>query len=85
LLWSEVAQTFERQLGIPRSFLKPYLEEVLSQVMEGREDIHVGAFGRKDFETIRSHLESLNDFPQLKNTYNQFYESYKDRSPDEPT
>jgi len=84
MLWSEVAQAFEKQLGIPRSFLKPYLEEILNQVMESREDIHVGAFGRKDFETIQSHLESLNDFPQLKNTYNQFYESYKDRSPDEP-
>lgn len=77
LLWENIFQTLESQLKIPRQFFLPYLEQVLRQVTEKRTDLKSGPFGRGDQKTIEAHLVSLKRFPELKETYTHFYETFK--------
>lgn len=85
LLWEEAFQVLESQLKIPRQFFLPFLEQVLFQVIEGKTDLKAGPFGRGDQKTIHSHLSSLTQFPELKDSYTHFYESFKRRSENELT
>lgn len=78
LLWEKVFRDFEEKLGLPSSVTKPYLQQVLQNLLQTPVGTSVltGPLVRGDRETIQRHLHVLNGDPYA-NVYRAFVEAYQ--------
>lgn len=62
LLWQHAFAAFEERLGLPRSALHPYLEQVASNLVRSASPL-TGPLARGDHRTIERHLAALEGDP----------------------
>lgn len=72
LLWAEVLKEFEH-LKIPAGALRPYLEQILTNVLQDKERALSGPLQRGDIQTVRRNLDSLKGH-RIKSIYQAFLE-----------
>lgn len=63
LLWSKAFEVFERDLGLPRDVLAPYLVRSLENTLESGGKALTGPLARGDRGTVRNNLAALGDDP----------------------
>jgi len=86
LLWTEVFSRFERDLGLSRDLLAPFLFRTLGNILAAGEEALTGPLVRGDTATLRSHRAALANTPlsPIYGAFEEFYEkSFKHASPDE--
>ncbi len=81
LLWAEVFNRFERELGLSRDLLAPFLFRTLANVIASGEEALTGPLVRGDAPTIRRHRSALAGTP-LSPVYGAFEEFFKTRGID---
>ncbi len=70
LLWQHAFAAFEERLGLPRSALQPYLEQVASNLVRSASPL-TGPLARGDHRTVDRHLAALEGDP-----FHAVYESF---------
>jgi predicted short-subunit dehydrogenase-like oxidoreductase (DUF2520 family) len=78
LLWADAFERFERDLGLPRDLLAPYLFRTLANVISRGESALTGPLVRGDRDTIRAHHRALEGTP-LEPLYSAFEDFVADR------
>ncbi len=81
LLWADVFERFERELGLSRNLLAPFLFRTLANVLASGDDALTGPLVRGDLPTIKNHREALAGTP-LSPIYGAFEEFFKSRGSD---
>jgi hypothetical protein len=79
LLWAEVFTRFEKELGLPRDLLAPFLFRTLANVLESGDDALTGPLVRGDTATIKKHHAVLAETP-LSPIYEAFETFFAARS-----
>lgn len=74
ILWNHVFSRLERDLGLPRELMRPFLEKALANSLELSEKSLTGPFVRNDVSTIEAHLLALK--PEERELYKSFYRFY---------
>jgi hypothetical protein len=69
LLWSLIENEFEK-LGLPRTALAPYLQQVCQNQLQGQPGRWTGPWYRQDNKTIEAHHKALLNTP-LQNLYKE--------------
>jgi predicted short-subunit dehydrogenase-like oxidoreductase (DUF2520 family) len=72
LLWVQLFQPFERNLGLSHEILKPMLGKILSNTFEQREQALAGPHRRGDWQTLEMHDQALDSFPHLQCIYDHW-------------
>ncbi len=63
LLWAEIFERFENDLGLPREILAPFLFQSLTNVVRSGDQAITGPLIRGDQATIRAHQTALGSSP----------------------
>lgn len=71
LLWSKAFEVFERDLGLPRDVLVPYLARTLENSLESGGKALTGPLVRGDVGTVQQNLAALGNDP-FANIYRAF-------------
>lgn len=72
LVWKQIGDTFESQLGLPRKLLEPFLHQVVVNATHSANNSFTGPVARQDWGTVQSHLNSLNRSPELLQAYRNY-------------
>jgi 2-dehydropantoate 2-reductase len=78
LLWAEVFERFENELGLSRDLLAPFLFRTLGNVISSGDDALTGPLVRGDHATLKSHRVALAGTP-LSPIYSAFEEFFQSR------
>ena len=78
LLWADVFSRFERDLGLSRELLAPFLFRTLLNSLEFGESAITGPLVRGDSETVRLHRSTLSG-TELAPLYSAFESFFRDR------
>lgn len=76
LLWQKLFSDFEKKLQIPSSAAMPYLEQVTQNLKHKPDQALTGPLVRNDQNTLKQHLEALQDDPFLE-VYQAFIQTYQ--------
>ena len=79
ILWTELSQNFEKELGINSDVLKPYLKQVTTNFIEQGPSALTGPLVRNDNRTVIRHLDALTGRP-LQSIYFSFMNFFKKRT-----
>jgi hypothetical protein len=82
LLWAEVFSRFERELGLSRDLLAPFLFRTLANVLAEGEAALTGPLVRGDAPTLKNHRAALAG-TSLSSIYGAFETFYGDRAKSE--
>ena len=63
LLWARAFESFERDLGLPRDVLAPYLARTLENTLESGGSALTGPLARGDRGTVKRNLEAIGSGP----------------------
>lgn len=69
LMWKRVGDAFEKNLGLKRDLLEPFLHQVVVNALHSPTTGFTGPVARGDWSTVESHLNSLNPSPELREAY----------------
>ncbi|MBS1962707.1 MAG: DUF2520 domain-containing protein [Bdellovibrionales bacterium] len=81
MLWAEVFARFERELGLPREILAPFLFRTLTNVLESGDAALTGPLVRGDAPTVRNHRAALAG-TSLSTLYGAFEDFFQSRGND---
>lgn len=76
ILWAEAFARFERELGLPRDLLAPFLFRTLANALASGEEALTGPLVRGDALTVKSHRAALAGSP-LSPIYGAFQDLYE--------
>ncbi len=79
MLWREVFERFERELGLPREAAYPYLERAAANVRGAAGLALTGPLARGDRATIERNLSALGD-SALADVYRSFLRLHQERN-----
>lgn len=71
ILWNEVFDRFQEQLGLPKEILHPYLLQITKNLVDNPNSALTGPLQRGDQSTINKNLQALDNF-SLKPIYKSF-------------
>jgi predicted short-subunit dehydrogenase-like oxidoreductase (DUF2520 family) len=72
LLWQQIGDEFERNLGLPRGLLAPFLHQVVANSSRYNEANFTGPVARGDWDVVKAHLDSLHQRPELLQAYKNY-------------
>jgi len=78
LLWTEVFSRFEKDLGLPREILAPFLFQTLTNVLQSGEAALTGPLVRGDLPTVKNHRAVL-EGSSLSPIYGAFEDFFRRR------
>lgn len=80
LLWTEVFERFECELGLPHEILAPFLFQTLTNVLESGEAALTGPLIRGDLPTVKNHRAALagTALSPLYGAFEDFFQSRGD-------
>lgn len=73
MLWRKIGEEMQR-LGLPRDLLQPFLHQVVMNSSLSGEKNFTGPVARGDWNTVRGHLHSLREQPDLLAAYKGYLE-----------
>jgi predicted short-subunit dehydrogenase-like oxidoreductase (DUF2520 family) len=77
LLWQNVGNAFEKQLGLPRTLLQPFLHQTVANSARADGQNFTGPVARSYWETVRRHLHALTAHPELRTAYRAYLDLAK--------
>ncbi len=72
LLWRQMGELFEQRLKLPRHLMAPYLHQTVRNALEATGSNFTGPIARRDWNTVRKHLEVLEE----NKAFQKFYRGY---------
>jgi hypothetical protein len=73
LLWQNIGNRFERELGLPRALLSPLLHQVVENAAQNQAGGFTGPVARGDWQTVGQHLTALKNLhPDLLKVYHSY-------------
>jgi predicted short-subunit dehydrogenase-like oxidoreductase (DUF2520 family) len=78
MLWQKIGDQLEAQLGLPRDLLRPFLHQVVTNSSLSGEKNFTGPVARGDWNTVRSHINSLANQPDLLSAYRNYLQLAKE-------
>lgn len=73
LLWQKIAVRFRDELKLPAELLAPFLSQVVVNALKPEaRGMATGPVARGDWAAVRSHLDALNESPELAAAYRDF-------------
>lgn len=79
VLWQNVFSAFEKNLGLPKEVLLPYIERIFQNILENPAQALTGPWARNDNSTIEKNKTAL-DNSALQNVYTALSEALLPRS-----
>jgi len=74
LLWRQIGDRFEQNLGMPRALLTPFLQQCAVNSAAPTSQL-TGPVVRGDWGTVKKHLSTLNSDPSLHAVYQSYLQS----------
>lgn len=71
LLWQKIIDSFEKDLNLPQTVLKPYLKQTMENLLSSEKDSLTGPWVRNDKTTIHKNINAL-----TTTNYNDLYKSF---------